>query len=99
MTCEGPGVRIPPLPPNKGIRMKIEVFALLSDNGDGGYTVRLFPSLEEMEKFQKKSVYGNKTFDPENEYEFGYRSFENPITVEVDENGKLKGHLSFGFGQ
>lgn len=80
--------------------MNIKVYALLSDNGDGGYTVRLFPTFEEMEASQKNIADArNRKFDPEDEYEYGYRSFENPVTIEVDETGKLVKPIYIGFGQ
>lgn len=80
--------------------MKIQVYALLTDNGDGGWTVRLFPSHQMMEEFRKDLAYGGKKYDANDEYEFGYPSFENPITIEVDEKGSLvKDYIPFGFGQ
>jgi len=82
--------------------MKIEIFSLLSDNGDGGYTVRLFPSKKALDDYMKAEAGDD---DPENDpYQYGYKSYENPITLEIEDDGnneygRLVKQVNFGFGQ
>lgn len=84
--------------------MKQNVYTLLSDNGDGGYTFRMFGTEHERNEWQEERAKQFRT-EPlpeywyEDEYEFGYRG-----NMEIDFTVKKKGVLlekscSSHFGQ
>lgn len=59
----------------------------------------LYPSKAEMLKDQKEMAKDRDTeLDLTNEHEFGYHA-HSPAVIELDENGKMVGAVSLGFGQ
>jgi len=92
-------------------KITIPVFTVLSDNGDGGYTMRAYNSKEEWVNQQVKELnkWGDQKepFTPESferaaeddEYQYGYQGTDSISIKEVDGKWQLAEELSFHAGQ
>ena len=81
--------------------MKQQFWHVTYDNGDGGYTTYVFSSEEERNNHQLERAKDSEIeFDPNDEYECGYRGTTKE-EFEISSEGKLilKGDWSFHAGQ
>ncbi len=96
------------------MKITIPVFTVLSDNGDGGYTMRAYNSKEEwvngrvanhnrgFEKgWEKEEITPEKFIElaDDDEYSYGYQGEDSISIEEVDGKWRLAEELSFHAGQ
>ena len=73
---------------------KIKVGCLMTDNGDGGYSIRVYPSYEAAEEARRERFIESNEREPteddwDDEYENGYLD-TNTLEIRVNDDGSVE---------